>query len=204
MCISWDIEGVFVIRHNERSGFISELIVKILIEECNHTAYLAFLETETKFQFVANRRLEIDIARVFNYSCSLYGVTAESFVADSTNYHSAPGSTKDVLCVPCEYVLDAIDIQRYGSTQIVKVFQPAQDAGYTFVTGADETAPDYEVSFDSWESPFYCGKSLRRKCIKVTESGRAYFKDTNNSTADFILGGQRAVVRRSFTAPDAE
>ena len=132
------------------------------------------------------------------------GVTAESFVADSTNYHSAPGSTKDVLCVPCEYVLDAIDIQRYGSTQIVKVFQPAQDAGYTFVTGADETDPDYEVSFDSWESPFYCGKSLRRKCIKVTESGRAYFKDTNNSTADFILGGQRAVVRRSFTAPDAE
>ena len=130
------------------------------------------------------------------------GVTAESFIADSTNYHSAPGTTKDVLCVPCEYVIDAVDIQRHGSTQIVKAFHPAQDAGYTFVSGADETAPDYEVSFDSWESPMYCGKSLRRKCILVTDSGRAYFKDTNNSTEDFILGGQRAVVRRSFTEAD--
>ena len=130
------------------------------------------------------------------------GVKTEDFLADSTNYHSAPGSTSDILCVPCEYVIDAVDIQRYGSTQIVKVFHPAQDAGYTFITGADETAPDYEVSFDSWESPFYCGKSIRRKCNMVTSSGRAYFKDTNNSTEDFILGGQRAVVRREFTKAD--
>lgn len=133
------------------------------------------------------------------------GMTAEEFVTDSTSfYHSAPGTTKEVLCVPCEYVIDAIDIQRHGETQIVKAFHPAQDAGYTFITGTDETAPDYVVDFDSWESPMYCGKSLRRKCIMVTDEGRAYFKDTNNSSEDFILGGQKAVVRRTFTAPDAE
>lgn len=132
------------------------------------------------------------------------GMTAEAFVTDSTNYHSAPGTTKDILCVPCDYVIDAIDIQRHGETQIVKAFHPAQDAGYTFITGTDETAPDYVVDFDSWESPMYTGKSLRRKCTMVTDEGRAYFKDTNNSTVDFVLGGQRAVVRRQFTAPDAE
>lgn len=130
------------------------------------------------------------------------GMTAEDFVSDSTNYHSAPGSSAVSLCAPCDYVLDAIDIQRHGETKIVKVFHPAQDAGYTYVTGTDETAPDYDTSFESWESPYYCGKSLRRKCTMVTTDGRAYFKDTNNSTEDFILGGQKAVVRRTFTAAD--
>ncbi len=131
------------------------------------------------------------------------GMTAEELVSDESNFHSAPGTTAVSLCVPCDYILDAIDIQRHGETQIVKVFHPAQDAGYTYVTGLDENAPDYDTSFESWESPYYCGKSLRRKCTMVTE-GRAYFKDTNNSTEDFILGGQKAVVRRTFTAADAQ
>lgn len=131
------------------------------------------------------------------------GITAESFVNDSTNYHSAPGTTKMSLCVPCNYVMDAIDIQRHGETKIVKVFHPAQDAGYTYITGADENAPGYSTAFEDWASPYYCGKSLRRKCTKI-ENGRAYFKDTNNSSEDFILGGQRAVVRRSFRTADAD
>ncbi len=131
------------------------------------------------------------------------GLSTEDFLADSTNYHSAPGKSAVSLTVPCDYVIDAIDIQNHGEEQIVKCFNPAQDAGWTFVSGGDETSPEYnEFTFETWTSPFYCGKSLRRKCTMVTAEGRAYFKDTNNSSNDFIIGGQRAVVRRTFTTPD--
>lgn len=126
---------------------------------------------------------------------------AEAFVKDSTNYHSVSNGNP-ILCLPRNCIIDAIDIQRSGETQIVKVFWPSEDAGYTYATGADEADPDYATDFDSWVSPAYSGKSIRRKCIMVTAEGRAYFKDTNNSTEDFILGGQKAVVRRTFTQPD--
>ncbi len=126
---------------------------------------------------------------------------AEAFVNDSTNYNSINGG-KPILCLPRNCIIDAVDIQRANETQIVKVFWPSEDAGYTYPTGADASDPDYAVDFDSWVSPAYSGKSIRRKCIMVTNDGRAYFKDTNNSTEDFILGGQTAVVRRLFTQPD--
>ena len=126
---------------------------------------------------------------------------ADAFVNDSTNYHSYAGG-KPTLCIPTNCIIDAIDIQRSGESQIVKVFWPTEDAGYTYATGADPEDPDYSTDFESWTSPAYSGKSLRRKCIMVTAEGRAYFKDTNNSTEDFILGGQPAVVRRQFTAAD--
>lgn len=126
---------------------------------------------------------------------------AEAFVNDSTNYHSV-ASGKPILCLPRNCIIDAIDIQRSGEEQIVKVFWPSEDAGYTYPTGANASDPDYAVDFDSWVSPSYSGKSIRRKCIMVTEAGRAYFKDTNNSTEDFILGGQTALPRRTFTAAD--
>ena len=126
---------------------------------------------------------------------------AEAFVKDSTNYHSVNGG-KAILCLPRNCIIDAIDIQRSGETNIVKVFWPSEDAGYTYATGADPSDPDYATDFESWVSPAYSGKSIRRKCIMVTNEGRPYFKDTNNSTEDFILGGQPAVVRRQFTQPD--
>lgn len=126
--------------------------------------------------------------------------TAEEFVNDSTNYHLNP-SGKPILCIPTSCVIDAVDIQRSGESKIVKVFWPSEDAGYTYGTGADPDDPEYSTDFDSWTSPAYSGKSLRRKCILVA-NGRAYFQDTNNSTDDFILGGQTAVVRRQFTEPD--
>ncbi|MBQ9201589.1 MAG: DUF4876 domain-containing protein [Bacteroidales bacterium] len=128
------------------------------------------------------------------------GTTAEAYVNDSSNYHSYAGSTKAVLGIPVDCVIDAVDIQRWGENSIVKVFHPAQDAGYTMANGNDEPME----SFEDWSaSPLYCGKSLRRKCTMVT-TDRAYFKDTNNSTNDFIMGGQVAVPRRTFTEPDAE
>jgi len=128
------------------------------------------------------------------------GVTGEAFVADSTNYRSYPGSSKATLCLPVDYVIDAIDIQRYGEEKIVKVFLPKDDAGYTMASGSEDPIE----SLEDWVSPMYSGKSLRRKCTMVTSTGRAYFKDTNNSSNDFILGGQEAKPRRTFSEADAE
>lgn len=41
----------------------------------------------------------------------------------------------------------------------------------------------------SLASSAYSGKSLRRKVIAIN-NGRVVYKDTNNSSEDFILGGQ--------------
>lgn len=132
------------------------------------------------------------------------GIDAETYVNDSTNYRSYPGSSKAYLTIPRDCILDAIDIQRSGEEKIVKVFWPTEDAGYTYGVGANPEDPDYSTDFESWTDPAYSGKSLRRKCTMVNAEGRAYFKDTNNSLNDFILGGQRAVPRRKFSAPDKD
>lgn len=130
------------------------------------------------------------------------GVSTEAYVKDSTNYKTLPGTSKAYLTIPVDCVIDAIDIQRSGEKNIVKVFWPKDDAGYTYGVGSDPSDPDYSTDFESWTDPAYSGKSLRRKCTMVTAEGRAYFKDTNNSLNDFILGGQTAVPRRKFTAAD--
>ena len=118
------------------------------------------------------------------------GMTVEDFVADPENIKK-PAYTA-ALCIPSDYVIDAVDIIYYNAEQAInKVILDKDDAGYTYYSGKD----------DEWTDPNYSGRSLRRKCTKV-ENGRAYFADTNNSSNDFILGGQTAVVRRQFTAAD--
>lgn len=130
------------------------------------------------------------------------GVSAEDYINDTLNVATAPGGYTPSLIVKPEMIVDAIDYQRHGEKKIVKVFNPAEDAGYTFAAGDPEDGSDEAVSFENWLNPSYSGKSIRRKCTLVTSEGRAYFKDTNNSTEDFILGGQRAVVRREFKVAD--
>jgi len=126
------------------------------------------------------------------------GVSTEEFVTDSTNYHSYAGSSSATLCIPVDCVLDAIDIQRWNEKNIVKCFLTKDDAGYTMASGSD----DFDGNLENWVNPMYTGKSIRRKCTYVTSTGRAYFQDTNNSTNDFIMGGQTAQPRRTFTEAD--
>ena len=116
--------------------------------------------------------------------------TMESFVAH--NALKPEGQYRAALCIPSEYVIDAVDILYYNEDlKKNKTILDLDDSGYTYYSGSD----------DEWTDPMYCGKSLRRKCTGVS-NGRAYFKDTNNSSEDFILGGQTPVVRRSFTSAD--
>ena len=90
------------------------------------------------------------------------------------------------------HLIDAVDIIYYNEDQMInKTILETDDAGYTYYSGSD----------DEWTSPMYCGKSLRRKCSSV-KNGRFYLQDTNNSSNDFILGGQTPVAHRSFTSAD--
>ncbi|MBR4595025.1 MAG: DUF4876 domain-containing protein [Bacteroidaceae bacterium] len=116
--------------------------------------------------------------------------TMESFVAN--NALKPEGQYRAALCIPSEYVIDAVDIVYFNEDlKKSKTILDLDDSGYTYYSGSD----------DEWTDPMYCGKSLRRKCVGVS-NGRAYFKDTNNSSDDFILGGQKPVIRRTFTSAD--
>lgn len=116
--------------------------------------------------------------------------TMESFVANNTL--KPEGQWMAALCIPSEYVIDAVDIIYYNEDlKINKTILDLDDSGYTYYSGSD----------GEWTDPMYSGKSIRRKCTGVS-NGRAYFKDTNNSSEDFIRGGQTPVIHRSFTSAD--
>jgi len=120
------------------------------------------------------------------------GLTMDAFLADTLSVKKPEGIYTAALCIPAEYVIDAVDIIYYNEEHnINKTILDTDDAGYTYYSGSD----------DEWTDPMYSRRSLRRKCTSV-ENGRAYFMDTNNSSNDFILGGQAVVVRRTFTEPD--
>ena len=76
-------------------------------------------------------------------------------------------------------VIDGIEIVRAPVNERYKHLLPKTDMGMTWVDGSDN---------GSLEDAAYSGKSLRRKVASV-ENGITKFKDTNNSSIDFIVGG---------------
>ncbi|MDR0431682.1 MAG: DUF4876 domain-containing protein [Tannerellaceae bacterium] len=108
------------------------------------------------------------------------GQTVENFVNDPANFMQTPGSQLwDHLMIPHEYVVDGVDIVYSIEGQQYKRLLPTEDVGMAWVYG---DTPGSESS--------YTGKSLRRKVIAITGEGKAIYKDTNNSSEDFIIGGQ--------------
>lgn len=94
----------------------------------------------------------------------------EQFVADPANFMTKPGSTSTTkfLMIPKSYVIDAVEIVNADETKRYKRLPVVLDAGYTYLDGGT-----------------YCSKSIRRKAKLIVE-GRVIYKDTNNSTADFL------------------
>ena len=116
--------------------------------------------------------------------------TIEGFVAANILTHE--GVVFSSLCMPAEFVIDAVDIVYFKEEKnIYKTILDSDDAGYVCVSSSDE----------EWADPAYSRRSIRRKCTKV-ENGRAYFADTNNSSNDFVQYGQTPVPHRTFTAAD--
>lgn len=94
----------------------------------------------------------------------------DQFVADPTNLNTKPGitSTTQYLMIPKSYVIDAVEIVQLDETKRYKRLPIELDAGYTYLDAGS-----------------YSSKSIRRKA-KLIVDGRVIYKDTNNSTADFL------------------
>lgn len=89
-----------------------------------------------------------------------------------------------LLAIPQSWVVDAIDIVMAPEANRVKVLNTKDDMGMVWVNGEAE-----EGSEEAFVAGQYCGKSLRRKVAALTAEGNPIYKDTNNSSEDFAMGG---------------
>jgi len=94
----------------------------------------------------------------------------QSYVANAANFKTVPGSTSATkyFMIDKKYVIDAVEIVQADPTKRNKRLHTSLDAGYTYLDGGT-----------------YCSKSVRRKA-KAIISGRVIYKDTNNSSNDFL------------------
>lgn len=106
-------------------------------------------------------------------------LSKETYLADYTyhyeytfvfNEHSYPMSG-DCYKFPNEWIIDAVNLSIEAKHEWI-VVDPSLDMGWTYCGTVDSDATRY-------------GKSVRRKTLSTTPSGRIYLKDTNNSTLDF-------------------
>lgn len=85
-----------------------------------------------------------------------------------------------LVAIPKAWVVDAIDIVMAPEANRVKVLDTKDDMGMVWVDGSND---------GTLVAGQYCGKSLRRKVAALTAEGKPIYKDTNNSSEDFAMGG---------------
>lgn len=109
---------------------------------------------------------------VFGYAEIIYRLPVpwEQFVANPANFRTKPGTTSSTLymMVPSSYVIDGVEIVYPDETKRYKRLPNTIDAGYTWIDGGT-----------------YCSKTIRRKA-KLIVNNRVIYKDTNNSSNDFL------------------
>ncbi len=98
------------------------------------------------------------------------GVLWTDFVKDPANFKTKPGSTATTqyFMVSKSLVIDGVEIVSPEPAKQNKRLPIEIDAGFTYIEGGT-----------------YCSKSIRRKA-KMIVDGRVIYKDTNNSTVDFL------------------
>jgi len=94
----------------------------------------------------------------------------DQFVANATNFMTKPTSTQTVqyMMIPKSYVIDAVEVVYADEASRYKRLPTELDAGYTYIEGGTLSS-----------------KSIRRKAKYIVD-GRVIYKDTNNSTVDFL------------------
>ncbi len=97
------------------------------------------------------------------------GLNWQTFVADPANFMTQPGSTSATLymMVHKDWVIDGVECNRPEEDKRFKRLPTSVDAGMT------------------WSLATYNSKSVRRKVEKILD-GKVIYKDTNNSTNDFL------------------
>ncbi len=112
------------------------------------------------------------IHSVFGYATIIFRLPVDwqTYVNNTANFMTLPGSTSKTqyFMVDKSQVIDAVEIVRAEEDKRYKRLHNDLDAGYTYM-----------------ENGTYCSKSVRRKA-KMIIDGRVIYKDTNNSTADFL------------------
>ena len=98
-------------------------------------------------------------------------VTPEAYAAEESSYSTTPGPTSATkyMGIPSKYVLDAVEAWENDESEHYSYFLPKDDAHAV------------------WAAEGWSGKCIRRKVAKI-EDGRVYYKDTNNSSEDFLTG----------------
>ncbi len=104
------------------------------------------------------------------------GQTATTFLAenkyDYSYTNSAGGVTnKSVYKIPNTWIIDALNTSR--DNDFLQIL----------------TAPSIDASWTN-ASPGYNGKTVRRKVLGLMSNGKNLYKDTNNSTADFVRNSE--------------
>lgn len=113
------------------------------------------------------------------------GTTPSQYAADPEHLMTTPGSTSSsqYLMFDSKLVLDAIDIWEAGAEEHYPTFLPIDDA-------------EGVLGPEAWS-----GLAVRRKVTKI-ENGRAYYKDTNKSSADLVV--EKVVPGSTPSKVDAE
>lgn len=97
------------------------------------------------------------------------GLDWQTFVANPDNFMTQPGSTSTTqyFMVHKDWVVDGVECNRPEDDKRFKRLPTTVDAGMT------------------WSLATYNSKSVRRKVAKILD-GKVIYKDSNNSTNDFI------------------
>ncbi len=99
------------------------------------------------------------------------------FASDEANLSTKPGTSVQTqyLRIPKEYIIDAVECVNHDPSRRNKRVLSDLDAGYTFL----------DAGYTFISSGTYSSKSVRRK-VKQIIDGKVIYKDTNNSTEDFL------------------
>ena len=98
------------------------------------------------------------------------GTDWQTYVNNAANFKTTPGSTATTkyFMIDKKYVIDAVELVYADETKRYKRLPTTLDAGYTYLDAGS-----------------YSSKSVRRKANLIV-GGRVIYKDTNNSTDDFL------------------
>ncbi|HBG42321.1 MAG TPA: hypothetical protein DDZ96_12290 [Porphyromonadaceae bacterium] len=93
-----------------------------------------------------------------------------AYAADAAHLSTKPGSSykTEYLLIPKEYIIEAVECIHHEPDRHNKRLFTELDAGFTFISTGS-----------------YSGKSVRRKAKQIID-GKVIYKDTNNSTEDFL------------------
>lgn len=90
------------------------------------------------------------------------------FASDEANLSTKPGLTTKYLRIPKGYIIDIVECVNHDTNKRNKRVPADLDAGETFISTGT-----------------YSSKSVRRKVQQIID-GKVIYKDTNNSTEDFL------------------